>query len=87
MDQLADGPELPGPFASIATNVPLQLSGMPRQLLHAAAASCTIVAVIREARRRFSHKLKLQNTIRVLEMDESALWEKIPQGKSTVPLW
>ena len=22
-----------------------------------------------------------------LEMDESALWGKIPQGKSTVPLW
>ena len=31
--------------------------------------------------------LKLQNTTRVLEMDESALWEKIPQGKLTVPLW
>jgi len=45
----ADAPELPCPFASIATNVPLQLSGMPRHLLHAAAASCTIVAVIREA--------------------------------------
>ena len=35
----ADAPDLPCPFASIATNVPMQLSGMPRQLLHAACCN------------------------------------------------
>ena len=36
---------------------------------------------------RVSYNLKfrkLQNTTRVLEMDEKALWGKIPQGKLTV---